>query len=169
MGAISKEAVNVPCSQTALKPTPSLCPDDSFNTLGWILGTEPFFTVSPLSLKSYFVSVIFIQSLNPVQLCDHGLQHARPPCPSPTPCPSVMPSNHLILCRPLLLLPSIFPSTRAFSNESVLCISGQRIGASASASVFPKSIKVFLQMKSFINCRWLRSDRSLISFPEPTP
>ena len=36
---------------------------------------------------------------------------------------SVMPSNHLILCRPLLLLPSIFPSTRAFSNESVLCIS----------------------------------------------
>ena len=31
-----------------------------------------------------------------------------------------MPSNHLILCRPLLLLPSIFPSTRAFSNESVL-------------------------------------------------
>ena len=87
MGAISKEAVNVPCSQTALKPTPSLCPDDSFNTLGWILGTEPFFTVSPLSLKSYFVSVIFIQSLNPVQLCDHGLQHARSPCPSPTPCP----------------------------------------------------------------------------------
>ena len=35
---------------------------------------------------------------------------------------SVMPSNHLILCRPLLLLPSIFPSIRAFSNESALCI-----------------------------------------------
>ena len=35
---------------------------------------------------------------------------------------SVMPSNHLILCRPLLLLPSIFPSIRVFSNESVLCI-----------------------------------------------
>ena len=35
---------------------------------------------------------------------------------------SVMPSNHLILCRPLLLLPSIFPSTRVFSNESVLHI-----------------------------------------------
>ena len=33
-----------------------------------------------------------------------------------------MPSNHLILCRPLLLPPSIFPSTRVFSNESVLCI-----------------------------------------------
>ena len=35
---------------------------------------------------------------------------------------SVMPSNHLILCRPLVLPPSIFPSTRVFSNESVLCI-----------------------------------------------
>ena len=35
---------------------------------------------------------------------------------------SVMPSNHLILCRPLLLLPSIFPSIRIFSNDSVLCI-----------------------------------------------
>ena len=35
---------------------------------------------------------------------------------------SVMLSNHLILCHPLLLLPSIFPSIRVFSNESVLCI-----------------------------------------------
>ena len=34
----------------------------------------------------------------------------------------VMPSNHLILCCPLLLLPSIFPSIRVFSNETVLCI-----------------------------------------------
>ena len=49
---------------------------------------------------------------------------------------SVMPSNHLILCCPLLLLPSIFPSIRVFSNESVLCIKelcDQGIGASASA------------------------------------
>ena len=38
------------------------------------------------------------------------------------PIESVMPSNHLILCRPLLLLPSIFPSIRIFSNESALCI-----------------------------------------------
>ena len=35
---------------------------------------------------------------------------------------SVMPSNHLILCHPLLLLPSIFPSISVFSNESALCI-----------------------------------------------
>ena len=35
---------------------------------------------------------------------------------------SLMPSNHLVLCHPLLLLPSIFPNIRVFSNESVLCI-----------------------------------------------
>ena len=54
---------------------------------------------------------------------------------------SVMPSNHLILCHPLLLLPSIFPSIGVFSNESVLHISGQSIGISASASVHPKNIQ----------------------------
>ena len=42
--------------------------------------------------------------------------------PKPTPIESVMPSNHLILCHPLFLLPSIFPSIRVFSNESVLHI-----------------------------------------------
>ena len=39
---------------------------------------------------------------------------------------SVMPSNHFILCRPLFLLPSIFPSIRVFSNESALCIRGSK-------------------------------------------
>ena len=38
----------------------------------------------------------------------------------------MMPSNHLILCHPLLLLSSIFPSIRVFSNESVLCIRWQK-------------------------------------------
>ena len=52
---------------------------------------------------------------------------------------SVMPSNHLILCRPLLLLPSIFPSIRVFSNESVLHIRWLVIGA--SASVLPINIQ----------------------------
>ena len=54
---------------------------------------------------------------------------------------SVMPSNHLILCRPLLLLPSIFPSIRVFSNESFLHIRWQNTGASALASVLPVNIR----------------------------
>ena len=49
----------------------------------------------------------------------------------------VMPSNHLILCRHLLLLPSIFPSIRVFLNESVLRMRWPSIGISASASVLP--------------------------------
>ena len=49
----------------------------------------------------------------------------------------VMPSKHLILCRPLLLLRLVFPSIRVFSNESALCIRGQSIGVSASTSVLP--------------------------------
>jgi len=54
---------------------------------------------------------------------------------------SVMPSNHLILCRPLLLLPSILPSIRVFSNESVLASGWQSIGASTSASILPMNIQ----------------------------
>ena len=64
-------------------------------------------------------------------LWPHGLQHTRLLYPSPTPgtlsnsSPSSQwchPSNHLILCRSILLLPSTFPSIRIFSNESVLHI-----------------------------------------------
>ena len=73
------------------------------------------------------------------------LQHARLPCPLSSPkiclnsCPmeSVMPSYHFILCHPLLLLASIFPSIRVFSNES----GDQSIGVSASASVLPMNIQ----------------------------
>ena len=53
----------------------------------------------------------------------------------------VTPYNHLILCCPLLLLPSIFPSIRVFSNGSVLLIDGQSIGVSASASFLPMNIQ----------------------------
>ena len=71
-------------------------------------------------------SVQFSHSVMSDSLRLHGLQRARPPCPSPTPgvysnsCPlSVMPSNHLILCHPLLLLPSIFPSKWVSSSHQV--------------------------------------------------
>ena len=77
-----------------------------------------------------FSSVQFSRSVMSDSLQPHALQHARPPCLSPTPrvyptklmfIELVMPSNHLILCHPLLL-PSVFPSTSVFSSESALCI-----------------------------------------------
>ena len=64
----------------------------------------------------------------PNSLRPHEPQHVRPPCPSPTPrvhpnpCPSSRWWHPTILCRPLLLLPSIFSSIRVFSNESAFCI-----------------------------------------------
>ena len=73
----------------------------------------------------------------------HEIQHARPPCPTPTPGvhsmdESVMPSSHLILCRPLLLLPPIPPSIRVFSNESTLRMRWPKYWSSALASFLPK-------------------------------
>ena len=49
----------------------------------------------------------------------------------------VMPSNHLILCRPLLLLPSIFPSIRVFSNETALCIRWPKYWSSSLSISLP--------------------------------
>ena len=73
------------------------------------------------SLVQFSCSVVS-NSLRP-----HESQHSRLSCPSPSPgvhsltsIKSVMPSNHLILCDPLLLLPPIPPSIRVFSNESTL-------------------------------------------------
>ena len=58
-------------------------------------------------------SIQFSHSVVSDSLQPSGLQHARL---------SVIPFNHLILCHPLLLLPSTFPSIRIFSSETVLCI-----------------------------------------------
>ena len=78
-------------------------------------------------------SVQFSRSVVSNSLKPHKSQHARPPCPSPTPrvysnsclwvgdaIELVMPSSRLILCCPLLLLPPTPPSIRVFSNESTL-------------------------------------------------
>ena len=74
----------------------------------------------------------------------HGLQRARLPCPITSSwsllklmsIESVMPSNHLILCHPLLLPPSTFPNIRVFSSESVLRIRGPKYWSS-SFSISP--------------------------------
>ena len=73
-----------------------------------------------------FSSVQFSRSVVSDSLQPHELQHARPPCPSPSPgvhsdsTESVLPSSHLILSRPFLLLPPILPSISIFSSESTL-------------------------------------------------
>ena len=67
---------------------------------------------------------------------------------------SVMPSNHLILFHLLLLQSSIFPSIRAFSNESDLPIRWLKIGASTSTSVLPMSIQGWFPLRLIHLISW---------------
>ena len=96
----------------------------SFVVTRYFLLTFFFFPACfPTKLPVQFSSV---QSLSRVQLCD-SMDFSTPGFPvhhqlKLMSIESVMPSNHLILCLPLLLLPSIFPSIKVFSKESVLHI-----------------------------------------------
>ena len=94
------------------------------------------------------------RNMNPIQfsrpvmfnpLRPHGLQHTGFPCSTPRTCSlmsikSMKPSNHLILCRPLLL-PSTFPSIKVFSMSQFFSSDGQSIGVSAWPSVLPMNIQ----------------------------
>ena len=90
--------------------------------------------VQPLGTDKHITWHLSSRSVVSDCLPPHGLQHARLPCHSLSPgvcsdsCPSshlgwwMMPSNLLVHCHPLLLLPSVFPIIMVFSNESALCI-----------------------------------------------
>ena len=108
----------------------------------------------------YFTQYNSVQSLSRVQLFATPWTAARQASLSITnfqsllklaSIESVMPSNHLILCHPLLLLPSIFPSIRIFSNESVLHVRWPKYGS------FSFSISPFSEYSGLISSRmvWL--------------
>ena len=90
-------------------------------------------------------SVQFSHSVVSNSFRPRGLQHARPPCPSPNfqsllklvSIESGMPSNHLILCRPLLLLSQSFPASGSFPMSQLFASGGQSTGVSALTSVPP--------------------------------
>ena len=87
-----------------------------------------------------FSCSVVSDSLPPHELQQPGLpvHHQLPEPPKSMSIESVMPSNHLILCLPFLLLPSVFPSIRVFSNESVLRISWSKYW-SFSFSISPSN------------------------------
>ena len=103
----------------------------------------------------------------------HGLQHARPHCPSPTPgaCSNSYPSSRW--CHPTIsssLIPfssrlQSFPAS-VFSNESILRISGQSVGVSASASLLPMNIQDWFPL-GWTGWIFLQSKNSQESFPTP--
>ena len=103
--------------------------------------TSPFLTIRWISSHR---SITVVQSLSRVwffvttwtSACQASLSitNSRSP-PKRMSIDSVLSSNHLILCRPLLLLPSIFPSIRSFQMSQLFTSGGQNIGVSVSASV----------------------------------
>ena len=107
--------------------------------------------------------LLFSHSVVSDSLWPHGLRHARLPrlSPSPEVCTnmiieSVTPSNHLILCRPLLLRLQSFPASGSFSMSQLFASDGQSTGASASASVLPMNIQGCLR-KAGVSSHWRRS------------
>ena len=111
-----------PCSPLGHKLS-THCNREELMNLCWICFCDfnphfaAFFIVSSVQFSS-------IQLLSRVLLFAPGfpIHHHFPEFAQIVSIKSVMPSNHLILCHPLLLLPSIFPSIRVFSNELVLCL-----------------------------------------------
>ena len=99
-----------------------------------------------LARQMLFSSVQFSRSVVSDSLRPHESQHARPPCPSPTPgaCKNSYTLSWwcqltILSCRPLLLLPSIFPSIRSFPVSHFFTSGGQSNGV--SASVLPVNIQ----------------------------
>ena len=119
-----------------------------------------------LSLSYTYIIFSSVQSLSCVQLFEISWTAAHQASPSITnsqsllklmSIESVMPSNCLILCRPLLLCPQSFPASGSFQMSQFFATGGQSIGVSASASVLPMNIQdwfplaltglIFLQSK----------------------
>ena len=106
-----------------------------------------------------FSSVQFSRSVVSDSLRPHESQHARAPCPSPSPgvhsdstsFESVMPSSHLILGRPLLLLPPIPPSIGVFSNESTLHIRWPKYWSFSFSIIPSKEIPGLISTLAIIN------------------
>ena len=115
---------------------------DAINVLNLTL----IFCALPSILWHYLkiLSIQFSHSVMSNSWWPHGLQHTRPPCPSPTPGVytkhvhlvggAIQPSHPLFSASPPALN---LPSIRVFSNESALCIMWPNIGISASTSVLP--------------------------------
>ena len=79
---------------------------------------------------------------------------------------SVMPTNHLILCRPILLPPSIFPSIRVFPMSQFFTSGGQSTGVLASASVLPRNIQDWFPLGW---TGWISLQSKGLSESSPTP
>ena len=141
----------------------------SLTSLGYYRALVQFSSVQSLSRVQLFVT-----PWTAAHQASLSITSSRDP-PKLTSIESVMLSNHLILCRPLLRLPSIFPSIRVSSNESALRIRwpSQSTGVSASTSEpwfeFPESYSKFPLTVSFTYVSVYAPSYSLHSSHPPLP
>ena len=108
----------------------------------------PWEDFSPLNSFQFSHSIVS-ESLQP-----HEPQHARNPCPSTNhslpklmSIESMMPSNYLILCHPLLLLPSVFPSIRVFSSESALHVRWPKYWSFSFSISLPNEYSLLISLR----------------------
>ena len=124
-------------------PFPSLrdIPHPGIKSVSPALAGE-FLTTEPIISSVQFSCSIMSDSLRPLDYSTPGLHvHLQLPELESNSCPSSWLCHLTILCHRVLLLPSVFPSFRVFSNESLLCIRWPDIGVLASASVLPMTIQ----------------------------
>ena len=103
-------------AEESLNSALQVYPHDQFFSSTWTILCSPMFS----SVQS--LSHVWLLVTPWTAACQASLSITNQELPRLTSIEPVMPSNHLILCRPLLLLPSIFPSIRVFSNDSALLI-----------------------------------------------
>ena len=106
----------------------------AFQAVWWVLAR--FSSVQFSSVQSLSRVWLFATPWTAARQASLSSTNSQGP-PKPMSIESVMPSSHLILCHPLLLLPSTFPSIRSFPMSQLFTSGGQSIGVSASTSVLP--------------------------------
>ena len=98
------------------------------------------------SVQSLSLVWLFVTPWTAVRQASLSITNSQSP-PKPMSIESVMPSNHLILCHPLILLPSIFPSVRIFPMSQLFASGGQSIGVSALESVISMDIQNWVPLE----------------------
>ena len=128
--------------------------------------------LTPVWFSFFFCSVQFSRSVVSNTLRPHGLQHARPPCPSPPPgaCSLSRPLSRW--CHPTSVIPfsshlQSFPASGSFLMSQLFVSGGQRMAASASASVLPMNIQDWFTFRIF--CKGSLSIQHLLSLTKNLP
>ena len=133
-------------------------------------GWQDFLVSLKVYIRLQFSSIQFSHSVMSISLRPHESQHARPPCPSPTPgvhsdsCPSSRWCHPAISSSviPFFSFPQSLPASESFPMSQLFAWGGQSIGVSALASVLPKNTQVYSRNQLRKNYDHLRDSINLL-------